>query len=256
MRLNTSGALRLLSFVLTAAALGFLAVAPPAAAAGMTQKKKPKPEVMEKMPPMPDDIPLPTAAAFNWAGYYAGGFVGGAHGLWTVDFFRNNNHGHAEEGEDGFEGGGWVGYNTYISRNIVAGAEADLGLTSAQQSNNIFDNDTSYAKFNGFGSIRARLGYAMDRWLVFGTAGIAVANITNDIQKGVNAGEQIVWDGQTRVGYAVGAGAEYALTDRWIGRAEYLYENFGTVTQFNADGNRAQMNNQLHQLRVGVSYKF
>ena len=203
---------------------------------------------------MAPEIPLPVA--FTWSGFYAGGFVGGAHGVWTSDFFRNNNHGHAAEGEDGLEAGGFAGYNTYLTANIVYGAEADLGFTSAKSTNNIYDDDTSLGAYNAFGSIRGRLGYAKDRWLAYGTAGIAFANITNDIQKGVNPGEQIVWEDQTRTGYAVGAGLEYALTDHWIGRAEYLYENFGTVTLYNTDGNQAVFNNQLHQLRVGVSYKF
>lgn len=192
----------------------------------------------------------------NWAGFYAGGFIGGAHGLWTVDFYRNNNHGHAEEGLDGFEGGGWIGYNMYVSPNIIAGVEGDLGLTNASQSNDVFDNDTSYATYNGFGSLRARLGYAMHNLMLYGTAGLAFANITNDIQKGRNAGEQVVWDDQTRTGYALGGGIEYAFDSHWVGRAEYLYSNFGTVTLYNADGNRAELENELHQVRVGLSYKF
>ena len=252
MSLRTLGALRLIPFVCLVGAFALVAGAPAADAAG--KKVKPKPEAAEPIPPMPEDIPLP--AAFTWAGYYAGGFVGGAHGLWTVDFYRNNNHGHAEEGLDGIEGGGWAGYNTYIQPNVIVGAEADLGFTSASQKNNIFDNDTSLASISTTGSLRGRLGYAMDRWLVYGTAGLAYANITNEIQKGVNPGEQVVWDSQGRWGYAVGAGLEHAFTDRWIGRAEYLYENFGTVTLTNADGNQANFNNQLHQLRLGASYKF
>lgn len=246
------GAVRPLALALLAAALAF--PVPVADAAGPAKKTKAKAVAAEPIPLMPAEIPMP--ATYNWAGYYVGGFVGGAHGLWTLDFYRNNNHGHAEEGQDGIEAGGLVGYNVYLQPNVIAGVEADLGLTSAKETNNIFDNDTSLAEFNAFGSIRGRLGYAMDRWLIYGTAGLAFANLTNEIQKGRNAGEQIVSDGQTRVGYALGAGLEYAVTDHWLTRAEYLYENFGTASQTNADGNLAEMNNQLHQLRLGVSYKF
>jgi len=39
-------------------------------------------------------------------------------------------------------------------------------------------------------------------------------------------------------------------------RAEYLCANFGIETVSNAGGNQADLDNQLHQLRVGVSYKF
>lgn len=195
-------------------------------------------------------------SGYNWGGLYVGGFVGMAHGLWTVDFYRNNNHGHAELGADGFAGGAWVGYNVHSANNVVWGIEADLGRTNAKQMNNIFDNDTSLTQYGMIGSVRGRLGIAMDRLMVYGTAGIAFATITNDIQKGRNAGEEIVWDDQQEVGYAVGAGLEYAFSDRWRGRAEYIYSNFGSVSLLNRDGNRADMQNELHQLRAGISYKF
>lgn len=80
----------------------------------------------------------------------------------------------------------------------------------------------------------------------------AYADITNEIQKGRNAGEQVVSDN----GLALGAAIEYALNSNWIGRVEYQYVNFGAETLFNADGNRADFENELHQLRVGLSYKY
>lgn len=205
-------------------------------------------------------VPQPAAVYnspyYDWSGFYAGVFAGGAHGLWSVDFYRNNNHGHSEQGADGAAFGLYGGFNHQFANRFVIGAEVDIGHSSATQSNDIFDNDTSYTKYGMFGSARARLGYAFDRLLVFGAVGVSVANISNDIQKGRNAGEQIVWDDQIKAGLSVGAGAEYAFTNNWVGRAEYVYNNYGTVTQYNADGNRADMKNELHLVRVGASYRF
>ncbi len=192
----------------------------------------------------------------NWGGLYAGGFVGGAHALWTVDFYRNNNHGHAEEGADGVAFGAFIGYNYHLTSHWVVGAEAEIGHTSAQQSNNIFDNDTSLAKYGTFGSLRGRLGYAYDRALFYATVELGFANVTNEIQKGRNAGEQVVWDDQWRSGLAAGGGIEYAFTDRIVGRVEYLYTDLGSVTLFNQDRNRAVFKNELHLVRAGASYKF
>jgi len=193
---------------------------------------------------------------YNWTGLYTGAAIGGAHGLWTVDFYRNNNHGHAEEGADGIYGGGWVGYNWQLPSHFVIGVEADLGATNASQRNNIFDNDTSLAEYGLLGSLRVRGGYAMDRVLLYGTAGLAFANITNTIQKGRNAGEQVLWEDQTTTGYTLGAGIEYAISPRWVARAEYLYSNYGTVSLVNRDGNRAEFTNEMHLLRTGLSYRF
>lgn len=194
--------------------------------------------------------------AFNWTGLYAGVYLGGAHSVWTIDFFRNNNHGHAELGGDGIAGGGWLGYNLQMNSNIVVGVEADLGFTNASQSNQTFDNDFTYSDYGAFGSLRGRLGYAFDRMLVYGTAGLAFANITNNIQKGRNAGVQVVSEDQSHTGYALGLGVEYAFDRNWVARAEYLYSNYGLTTLFNRDGNQADFENELHLVRAGLSYRF
>lgn len=196
------------------------------------------------------------SGAYNWSGLYTGAFVGSAHSIWTIDFYRNNNHGHAELPSDGFAGGFWVGYNWQVSQNVVFGIEADIGWTGADQHNETFDNDKTDSEIGPFGSIRGRAGYAIDRVLFFATAGVAWANISQNIQKGRNAGEQVVWEDQTPTGYVVGAGIEYAFDNRWIGRAEYLYSNYGTVTLYNRDGNRAEFENDLSLVRVGLSHRF
>jgi outer membrane immunogenic protein len=197
-----------------------------------------------------------TDSAFSWTGFYAGGYLGGAHGVWTVDFFRNNNHGHAEQGADGVAFGAFGGYNYQFSNNFVIGVEADIGYTTAKNTNEIFDNDDTLQKYGAIGSVRGRLGYAFNRLLLYGTAGFGFANITNNIQKGQNAGEQVVWEDQFRSGWALGGGIDYAFTNRVVGRVEYLYNNFGSITLYNRDGNQADFKNELHLLRVGVSYRF
>ena len=225
------------------------AMSPPSAATAADVRPRP----IAPTPTSSDFTPQPLV---DWSGVYVGGFVGGAHGVWTVDFYRNNNHGHADLGADGIAGGAFVGYNYQLSRRIVLGVEGEIGATSAKQSNNIFDNDTSNSDYGAFGSIRGRVGYAFDRLMVYGTTGFAFASITNTIQKGRNAGEQVVSDNQFHGGYALGTGLEYAFTRNVSGRAEYLYTNYGTNTLYNADGNRAEFKNELHLLRAGVSYRF
>lgn len=207
-------------------------------------------------PPSIKDSYTSYAAPYNWSGLYGGGFIGGAHSIWTIDFYRNNNHGHAEESSDGLAGGLYAGYNWQFNRNWIYGIEADLGVTNASQHNQVFDNDNTDSEIGMFGSLRGRIGYAVDRTLFFGTAGFAFANISQNIQKGRNAGEQVVWEDQTATGYILGGGIEYAFDNNWVGRAEYLYSNYGNVTLYNADGNRAEFANDMSLLRVGLSHKF
>jgi outer membrane immunogenic protein len=209
--------------------------------------------------PAPAAAPAATAYTqpyFDWSGFYVGGFAGGSYGLWTATLDRNDDHGTTKQGASGFSGGGFVGWNYRLDPRLYVGFEADLGMTSASQNNNIFDNDTSRSEYGAFGSVRARIGYAFDRLLVYGTTGVAFANIKNEIQKGRNDGEQLVWSEDMRAGLAVGGGAEYAFTRNLFGRAEYQYNYFGSVNLTNADGNPAQFKNELHHVRVGLGYRF
>lgn len=213
------------------------------------------PRVIEEPEP-PFLGPAQRELGFNWSGGYVGGFLGYEHAVWDLEFIRNNNHGFARSGADGYGAGGYIGYNYEFRSHFVLGVEADLGTTNASQNNEIFDNDDSLASYGTFGSVRARVGYAFDRLMIYGTGGWAYGNVTNEIQKGQNAGEQIVADNVWRNGWALGAGADYAFSDHWIGRAEYIYSNLGTITQVNADGNTANMLNEENLFRVGLAYKF
>ena len=205
------------------------------------------------------DAPPPVfyqAPAYNWSGLYGGVFLGGVSESWNVDFYRNNNHGFANIGSTGLAYGAMLGYNVMLDSRLVVGIEADLGSANASQSNQVFDNDTSYSTIGTFGSVRGRFGYAMDRVLIYATAGLAFAKVTNDIQKGRNAGEEIVFDNKWQNGYVVGGGVEYAITNNLIGRVEYLYSNYGMTSLYNRDGNLAELSNDMHQVRVGLAYKF
>ncbi|MEZ5853613.1 MAG: outer membrane beta-barrel protein [Hyphomicrobiaceae bacterium] len=207
-------------------------------------------------PPADQGAYEPAAGPYNWTGLYTGAFAGSAHSIWTIDFFRNNNHGHAELSSDGFAAGGYVGYNWHMWPRLVVGVEGDLGFTNASQHNEIFDNDHTDSQVGMFGTLRGRAGYTFGRMLVYGTAGLAFADIDQNIQKGRNAGEQVVSEGSRSYGYVVGGGVEYAFDRNWLGRVEYLYSNYGMDTFTNRDGNRADFANDMSLVRVGLAYKF
>jgi outer membrane immunogenic protein len=73
------------------------------------------------------------------------------------------------------------------------------------------------------GTFRGRFGYAWDRVLVFGTAGIAGANV----QTGLNTlPPQTNFD----IGWTAGAGVEVAFADHWTFKVEYLFVDLGNVS--------------------------
>jgi len=218
------------------------------------------------LPAVAADLPMEAPPAvvevssFTWSGAYLGGAIGYAFSDLKV---RNSGAGDPlryRDNVDGLTGSGFVGLN-YQFDQIVVGAEADL----------------SYADFGGstrgcvrgfgcranagdwFGTVRGRVGFAMDRVLVFGTAGLAIGEGVDFKRAGTpfNFGKD---KSGTRYGYALGGGVDYAVTDNVIVRGEYQYIDFGreSVRAVNAigGGQPAKIDQDAHILRAGVAYKF
>jgi high affinity Mn2+ porin len=124
-----------------------------------------------------------------------------------------------------------------------------------------FGGDCSYY----FVTLRACLGYAFDRVLLYGTAGIVYGG--NRDPGSVNLipaapGNYFAAGASrsARTKYAFGAGFEYALTDHWFARAEYLYVNLSRIDQLflngAGQGYTSSQFNQNHIFRIGLDYKF
>jgi outer membrane immunogenic protein len=138
---------------------------------------------------------------------------------------------------NGFIGGAQAGYN-FQRDNLVWGFEADFDYLGLRGSKNAaiplpstpgvtFTSATSVST-NWLITARPRLGWAMDNWLLYVTGGLAVGQ--ESFGQTLNVFAPFVSQNnfsETRVGWTVGAGAEYALTRQWSLKAEYLYVDLG-----------------------------
>lgn len=195
---------------------------------------------------IPDTLlPVYEEAGFDWSGFY----VGAAAGAQGVRIFAP---GEGTIQGTALLGGIYAGYNVQFD-NIVIGAEADLEYSGFNQSQACGNPAwTCNAYVNGQGSIRGRLGYAVDTLLFYGTAGLAIANAGGSTTSPANV---VFPDSSVRVGYTVGAGLEVAFNENWIGRAEYRYTNLG-ARDMNFDLAYPGVEVSSHAVRVGVAYKF
>jgi outer membrane immunogenic protein len=176
-------------------------------------------------------------AAYNWTGFYIGINLGGA---WanvtnTDTFLPIGAVDSASSTISGVIGGGQIGYN-WQSGNLVFGLEADVDGSGQSGTNTStvpgFGTDAVANTIRAFGTARARVGFAADRWLWYVTGGFAWQNVgfsdafttTTGALTGISSGST------TRAGYSVGGGIETALWDKWTGRVEYLYFDTGTWT--------------------------
>ena len=239
--------------------------------------------------------PYVAVPVFTWTGFYVGvnagyGFsdagrnglgtfiatpgsltapLGGYTGVVTNGLTRGSN--------DGFVGGGQIGYNYQIG-NFVLGIEADAqyadlnntrgtsvvtltpgvaGFVGAQNGN--------FGGIDYFGTVRGRVGYAIDRLLVYGTGGFAYGEGTNLNNDGFG---NFRTRGSLRTGFAAGGGVEYAFTPNVTAKIEGLYVSLdrnrdngfiGTVggaPVFTTGFGRARNSSDFGVVRAGLNYKF
>ena len=192
---------------------------------------------------------------FTWTGFYAG--VNAGFG-WSTGTSRYYDPAFGRIGggsKNGFVGGGQVGYN-YQMGMFVLGAEGDLQYAAVGNKGASYGNTYFPGENNGFyGTIRARLGVAFDRVLVFGTGGLAYGDIGGNRPVDTELGNHR--DNSINAGWTLGAGAEYAVTDNIVARVEGSYVNLDTKDNY-VLGDRIGLrrDTEFGVLRAGLNYKF
>jgi len=228
------------------------------------------------------------AIAVDWGGLYAGGNVGYGWGNGdikadptpTAAIFVNFQPTTLSPNPDGALLGGQIGYNWMIG-NILAGIEADLSWSGIRGSttrspitqNNgtpfpgVGNNVRSSEDIRDFSTLRGRFGFLpADNWLVYGTGGLAVANVkyeANTDFRPVGTEQYPVATSRTKAGWTLGLGAEWRVFDRTSIKAEYLYYDFGKQSS-HADavpalppfGMDYSWKTSGSIVRLGANYKF
>ncbi len=139
----------------------------------------------------------------------------------------------------GLEGGGQVGFNLQFSP-IVVGFEADAQWLGGSATRTIAgfggglaagDQFTTAANSAWLTTFRGRLGAAFNRALLYVTGGGAYSfvNFTDSFGSFGNTSIATVSNNSGVLGWTVGGGLEWALSENWTARGEYLYVNFGSV---------------------------
>jgi outer membrane immunogenic protein len=208
---------------------------------------------------------------FSWTGFYAG--VNGGYGLDHASFpyavtlpggFAGGQSGLTERGS--FLGG-QIGYNYELANvpfigHAVVGVEVDSDWADINGSATVatpVGPETFGSRIENFGSLRGRLGYNFDRLLLYITGGPAYGTAKNYYSVPGFSGS-FMSSRLTLPFGAYGAGLEYALTNNWSIKAEYIYEyvragwddyipastaNIGFMTRAT-----------FHTARIGLNYKF
>ena len=194
---------------------------------------------------------------YDWTGFYFGGHVGYTRGNaqvtladpMPIDFTSSFGS---------LTGGVQLGYNYLLPSRLLLGVEADVSFLDALAANDVAWSRLTAAadiaeKVDYMATVRARLGYAFPRWMIYVTGGPALSlgrylanpGVTDNVDKLLHL----------HVGWAVGVGAEAAIARSWTARFEYLYRDFGRAAVLFPSGTSAASAFDAHSFRVGLNYK-
>jgi outer membrane immunogenic protein len=236
--------------------------------------------------------PAPYVAApiFTWTGFYVGlnagaGWNNNHNGFGTTFntttnpvFIGSNNN------DAGFTGGAQAGYNMQFGA-FVAGIEADINYIDRSNNGTAVIPSSAFAATgtfytvnhssgdNWFGTVRGRVGVAFDRALIYATGGLAfggnrgdavVTQYTVTTAGALPTGVAVVGNGNSNnnVGWALGGGLEYAFSNAWSVKAEYLHVDLGNHGRSFAVATPAggiitvSDNNRFDVVRAGVNFRF
>lgn len=215
--------------------------------------------------PMKAPVAAPVMApVMSWNGFYIGLDGGGTWGkaqvthspfvpapalAFPVDAAALTAAASPDLKANGWTFGGHIGYNWQFSSNWLIGLEADVSYFRLRgDSSGTFPFPSTLPggalgpptlTFNMATSVstdwlftaRPRLGVILgDSLLAYATGGLAVTNAKVTQTGGGVMGTISAAIDDTRVGWVVGGGLEYALSRNWSIRAEYLHLDFGTVS--------------------------
>ncbi len=212
-----------------------------------------------------------TAPLASWTGIYVGAYAGGAFGDTSMHLVPGPGElalapgatTSANISPQGFVGGGLIGYNLQLPSSIVLGGEFDVGGDTAS------DTGTTVTA-PGFPATnkvsepwdlraRARAGWADGQFLPFLAAGLSVTRANLDLVfpcSGVTYTDSV---SKTLVGFNVGAGVDYAISQNVIARLEYIFDDFGSPQFATAkpdwnDRSFSSFNNNT--VRLAIAYHF
>lgn len=186
--------------------------------------------------------PLPSPG--TWTGLYLGAHLGAG-----VGSIETSNLATADLDLSTFLGGLQAGYNMQFGQ-YVAGLEIDTTWTSSDGDDARSGSTSISGNADWLSSARLRLGYTTGDLMVYATGGVALGGIDLSVSKGASSAGL----SDTMVGYAVGGGLEYKLTDSWIARVEAIHYGFGEEKLDSSFGN-LDADTDITTIRAGLSLR-
>lgn len=177
-------------------------------------------------PPQAPATYVPAPPPFSWSGIYIG--INGGYGFGNSEWDSNAAIPFTGSGNFDVKGGlvgGTLGAN-FQTGAFVFGIEGDGDWTdiSGSTSGGGCAPNTCQTSNDWLATLRGRVGFAVNRVLLYGTAGGAAGDVKATFTPAVGTG---LSTDNSEFGWTAGAGIEFALTDSVTAKVEYLFVDLG-----------------------------
>jgi outer membrane immunogenic protein len=191
----------------------------------------------------------------SWDGAFIGAFVGAGWGL--ADHTAAGGVGPLPVGGNDVDLSGWllgvdVGFNATVGSGIVLGVVGDIAWSniSGEIDGTLFDGTTH--TIDWMGSLRGRVGFDGGAFLPYLTGGLAFAHAERDSPLGPQPN---VADA-THIGWTVGAGVEFAVSEELSIDLLYRYSDYGAQTYDFPSGTDPEIDLTAHTIQAGLHWNF
>ena len=200
--------------------------------------------------------PTPRALPYyNWNGLYVGGTLSHSQGHTRSTLVDPTPVG-ASDVFGSYYGGLHIGYNHLLRSRVLFGIEADISFPNFFEGDDVAAARTTVAgtvveQIDFVSTVRGRLGYAFDRWLIYGTSGLAWSHARFTETPGAVGDADLQM--RLRTGWTVGAGTEVAIAPDWSARLEYRFDHLNAAGATFGSGTSYESTLSDHSLRLGLN---
>jgi outer membrane immunogenic protein len=212
----------------------------------------------------------PAAIAYDWSGFYIGGYWGTSIGQSKASTPTGpfDEVGQVDISKGSWTAGATLGANWQLNPSWLIGVEGDLGYLANNRTFLEWNDPrvTAGVKTGGYATARGRIGYVTGPSLLYATGGAAFVSVENIFGgcglTGCGGGGIVTPPSSvtsTRNGWTAGGGIETSLSRNWTQKTEYLYIDAGT-TNFLAvpftTPHPTSFRNEFHVIKTGLNYRF
>jgi outer membrane immunogenic protein len=203
------------------------------------------------------DIGTDVASASVYDGFYLG--VTGGYVIGEGDFTAPSDSLLAsEDGKADLDGGmigGLVGYDYSFGNGLVVGVVGDMSWLGAE--GDVSNGSSAYSmdlSVDWLGTLRGRVGFELGDALIYGTGGMAFGGVESSLH--LDGTGEIGSDDSTQIGWTLGVGANYMLSDNIMLGVEYLYVDLGEATHDYGADESSDVDVHMNLIRGSVGFKF